>query len=489
VIPQIRKVGIALLVGFLAVFLQLNYIQIFAAEEIASNPANFRALLQEYAIRRGDILTLDGVRVANSAPTRGRFKFERRYPEGDLYAHITGFYSIVFGTSQIESSFNDQLLGESGVVSMQDIQDRFLEGGEQGDNVRLTIDSQLQRVARSALGTQQGAVVAIDPNTGEIRAMWSNPSYDPNGLAVHEADQERAFWDSLEPQSSTSPLISKASARSFAPGSTFKVVTAAAALESGEYNPQSSFPDPVELDLPQTDETLQNFSKTTCAGGRINLFDALRVSCDTTFAIIGMDIHDEIGRVSTALGFNEPIDTDIRTEASVFPEIGDDNQPLRAFAGIGQGDVSATPLQMALVAATVANGGDVPRPRFVREVLDASGGIVERVETESLGEAFSTTTASQLTQMMIAVVESGTGTAAQMEGFQVAGKTGTAQTGVEGGAPHAWFICFAPADDPQLAVAVLVENGGSVGSEATGGAVAAPIAKALLEADRRIRDW
>jgi penicillin-binding protein A len=484
---QIRKVGLGLVFAFLAVFFQLNYVQIFAAERIAGNNANVRSLLREYSIKRGDIITLDGTTIARSEPTGGRLAYRRTYPQGDLYAHITGFYSINYGETRIESAYHDVLLGDAGVISMQDIQDEFLDSEEQGDDVRLTIHSRLQQVARDALGSNQGAVVALDPQTGEVRAMWSNPSYDPTPLASHDAKEARAHWRSLNPKSPDSPLVSKSTSRGYAPGSTVKVISTAAALES-RYEPDSVFEDPVELDLPQTDETLTNFTKTSCAGGQIDLFTALEVSCDTTFAMIGMEIPDEVREMAEAMGFNEPLPFDVGTEASLFPEVGDDNKPFQAYAAIGQGDVLATPLQMALVAATVANGGEVPRPRLVREVIDPSGGVVELMEPEMLGSAMSTDTARETTEMMVAVVATGTGVAAQMPGVEVAGKTGTSQT-IEGANPHAWFIAFAPANDPQLAVAVIVENGGEVGSEATGGALAAPIAKAVLEADRGIRGW
>jgi peptidoglycan glycosyltransferase len=192
--------------------------------------------------------------------------------------------------------------------------------------------------------------------------------------------------------------------------------------------------------------------------------------------------------MAEAIGFNEPLQFDVGTEASTYPDVPDDNAPFRAYAAIGQGDAAATPLQMALLAATVANDGEVPRLRLVREVIDSGGGIVQRTDPETTGQAMSAQTAQEITDMMVAVVESGTGIAAQIPGVKVAGKTGTAQT-VEGQNPHAWFIAFAPADDPQIAVAVIVENGGSFGSEATGGAVAAPIAKLIMEADRQIRGW
>jgi penicillin-binding protein A len=486
---QIRRVAWGLVASFLIVFAQLNYVQIFAAEDIASNDSNIRSLLAEYSIKRGDIETLDFETVARSLKTQDRFQYLRTYPGGELYGHITGYYSLIYGSDRIEATYSEQLLGESGVISMQDIQDTFLDSGERGDDVRLTVHSQLQQVAAEALGGQEGSVVALDPSSGEVRAMYSNPTYDPGPLSTHDTEAIRDYRRSLRPNSPDSPLLSKATSRSFPPGSTFKVVTAAAALDSGRFNATSTFPDPEALDLPLTDNTLTNFTNTSCTGtGSIDLFTALVQSCDTTFALLGLRLPDELRRTAGALGFNEPLPFDVGTAASTFPDVPDDQEPLRAFAGIGQGDVAATPLQMALVAAAVANGGQVPRPQLVREVRDPSGSVIEQQRSAPLGRAFSAATAQELTRMMTSVVTEGTGTAAQIDGVEVAGKTGTAQT-VEGAAPHAWFICFAPASNPRIAVAVLVENGGELGSEATGGAVAAPIAKAVIEADQRIRQW
>lgn len=486
---QIRLVGTGLVVAFLAVFGMLNYVQFFAAESIAGHPENDRKVIAEYSIKRGDILTVDGVTVAKSTDTGGKYRYRRTYPEGELYAHTTGFYSRLFGTTRIEAAYNDELLGESSVITMQDIEDRFLGSGEEGDDVTLTIDSRLQELARDTLGGQRGAVVALEPSTGEVRALWSNPSYDPTPLASFNLDEQKEYRATLDPDSPTSPMVSRATSFGYPPGSTFKVVTTVAALESGRFRPSSSFPDPVALDLPLTDETLMNFTRTACAGGgEITLEFALTISCDTTFARLGLQIPEELHATAEDFGFNGSIPFDVGTEPSAFPEIPDDEEPRRAFAGIGQGDVVATPLQMALAAAAVANEGDVPRPRLVRSITDASGGIVERFSPETMGSAMSEDTARELTDMMVSVVEEGTGQAAQISGVPVAGKTGTAQS-EEGAAPHAWFICFAPADNPQLAVAVIVENGGTLGSEATGGEVAAPIAKAILERDRELRGW
>lgn len=486
---QIRLVGLGVLIGFVGIFAMLNYVQFFEADAIASNRANTRALLAEYSIKRGDIVTADQVTLARSRATNDRLKYLRQYPVGDLFGHITGYYSHIYGTDGIERTFNDYLLGEAGVLSMQEIEDRLFGGEKQGDNLILTVDSRLQQAARDALGDRRGAVVAMDPQTGEVLALWSQPSYDPDPLAAHDAREARRAWNQLDPRSATSPLINLATMRRYPPGSTMKVVSAAAALENGA-NPDTTYPDPQALDLPLTNETLQNFTRTTCTGaGEIDLFTALEISCDTTFGMIGLDLHNEIKQIAEAMGFNDTIEFDTRTAASVYPNIDDDNAPFRAFAAIGQGDTDATPIQMALVAATVANGGEVPRPRLVAEVVDRTGGTVRRFGTETLGSAMSSETARVLTEMMVAVVDSGTGTAAQIPGVSVAGKTGTAQTGREGESPHTWFISFAPAENPKIATAVIVENGGTAGSEATGGAVAAPVSKAVMEADRRVRGW
>lgn len=481
--------GLGLVIAFVLVFAQLNYVQFFSAARIASNRANPRALIREYSIKRGDILSLNGRKLATSVATKDRLKYRRTYPMSELFGHITGYYSINYGPSRIESSYNDHLLGDSGVVSIQDIEDRFTDSEEQGNRVRLTVHTAMQEAARTALGDERGAVVALDPTSGEVLAMWSNPSFDPEPLASHSSKQQKKAWDALDPASPTGPLVNIATNRGYPPGSTFKVVTTAAALEAG-YPPDRKFEDPDELELPLTDDTLTNFTNRACTGtGTIQLFQALVISCDTTFGKIGLEIPNDVFDTAEGFGFNQEIPFDVRTEVSSYPEIPDDRAPERAKAAIGQQDVVATPLQMALVAAGVANDGEVLRPRLVREIIDPTGGIVENYEPEVISEAMSSETAGELTRMMVAAVATGTGTAARIPGVDVAGKTGTAQT-VKGANPHTWFIAFAPADDPQIAIAVIVEHGGSFGSEATGGAVAAPIAqKVMLTHQQLSEEW
>jgi penicillin-binding protein A len=341
--------------------------------------------------------------------------------------------------------------------AMRALRKRFLGSAEPRKDVRLTIDPALQEEARQALGDLQGAIIAIDPVNGDVRALWSNP--------VHLAAREV-----------------------FPPGSTFKVVAAAAALESGRFTPKSTFDDPVALKLPLTNRTIKNITKKPCGTtGKVDLFTALKVSCDTTFATLGLRIPGEIQNMAEAFAFNTRIPFDMSTTVSRFPTgIGDDNAPLRAYVALGQYDVAATPLHMALIAATIANHGAMVRPRVVKDVTGYAKGIIE--EPPVFRQVMSRETADLLTQMMVASIQSGTGTEARIPGVKVAGKTGTAQT-VPGADPHLWFIGFAPAEEPFLAVAVFVRNNHPYGFEAMGGTVAAPIAKRILEFDRQLSGW
>jgi peptidoglycan glycosyltransferase len=487
---QIRRLALGLLVLFLALFAQINYIQVFAADELADNNANAkRQLIAEYAIDRGSIVASDGRTVlAASRKSAGELKYQRRYPQGPLYATVTGFYSFVYGKTGLEFSFDEYLNGEASELLSQTLVDQILGRPKRGGTVVSTIDPAVQRAAATALGSQPGAVVAIEPSTGYVRALYANPTYDPNELSSQDEQAVRAAWKRLNADPDK-PLVSRAVAELFPPGSTFKVVTSAAALENG-YAPSSPWPNPHELDLPQTTATIQNFGGYTCPGGsQITLAQALMVSCNVVFGEIGLALGpDGLADQAHAFGFvpdldSNPIPFDIRFQEGFFPDPSyfADREPAVAISAIGQDQVAANPMQMALVAAAVGNRGVQMRPRLVQEIRDQNGQVVQTFEPEEWGRPLSTQSAAQLTAMMVSVVESGTGQAARIPGVQVAGKTGTAQH-AEGENPHAWFVCFAPADNPEIAVAVVVLNGGNLGSEATGGQVAAPIARAVLEA-------
>lgn len=482
---QIRRLGLALIALFILLLAQVNYIQVFAADRLANNNANIRLIIQEYKVDRGDILARDRQTVlAESDDTEGQLKFLRRYPNGPLYAHVTGYYSFVFGRDQLESRYNDDLAARSEELFPSSFVDQLLGRPKRGATVTTTIDPNLQQVAAQALGDQQGAVAAVHPETGEVLVLVSNPTYHPNPLSSHDGGEIRRNWRRLN-NDPAKPLLSNATDQIYPPGSTFKLITAAAALENG-FTPESEFPNPRELELPQTTELLSNAGGVHCSGGaqQITLAQALRESCNVTFGGIGLELGPAVLRdQAVRFGFTQDIPFDVPFEEGHFPDLSffEDRIPAVAFSAIGQQDVATNPLQMALVAAAIANGGTLMEPRLVQEVRDPTGIVVREFGPEPWGQPISPQTAADLTAMMEAVVASGTGTAAQIPGFTVAGKTGTATHG-EGEPPHAWFVAFAPADAPAIAVAVVVLNGGGLGDEASGGRVAAPIARAVMAA-------
>jgi penicillin-binding protein A len=487
----IRRLGGAMLALFVLLLAQITYIQVVASERLADNPANAtRQLIAEYRVDRGSILAADRrTELALSRKSPGQLKYQRHYPQGRLYAGITGYYSIIFGRSELEQSYNTYLSGDAPELIPQTLIDQVLGRPKRGATVVTTIDPAIQRAAEGALGDLPGGVVAIDPHTGDVKAIVANPTYDPNELASQDPKQVRAAWDRLN-SDPDKPLLSRAIDELYPPGSTFKLVTAAAALENG-FGPDSTWPNPPVLDLPQTTATLENFGGEHCLGGasQITLSQALTISCNVVFGEIGLRLGGaKLADQAHAFGFapdasSGDVPFDIPFQEGVFPEASyfSDRLPAVALSAIGQDNVAANPMQMALVASAIANGGSQMRPRLVSEIRDPSGQVIESFAPEVFGQPISSQTAIQLTQMMVSVVQSGTGTAAQIPGIEVAGKTGTAQHG-EGLAPHAWFVSFAPAQNPEIAVAVIVLDGGSLGSDATGGVVAAPIAKAVMEA-------
>ncbi len=499
---RIRRLGVGLVALIGLLFLQVSYIQVFAAGRIAADPANARRqIIAEYKVERGQIITADGTVIALSEPTgaNASLRYVRRYPEGPLFAGITGFYSQVYGRTELEQAMNTYLAGDAPELTVSTLADLVLGRPKKGGHVITTIDARLQRVAADALGTQPGAVVAIDPRNGDVLAMVSNPTFDPNELSSQDTEEVRAAWERLNADPRT-PLLSRANDELFPPGSTFKMVTASAALENG-YGLDSVWPNPHELDLPLTDETIQNFGGGTCPGGATTtLLTAFTNSCNVIFGEVGLqlgpdvlseqahaygfcptDPPEETGCLEPTIPFTIPFATGRFPIASYF----EGNDPLVAISAIGQDNVLANPLQMALVASAIANRGVMMTPRLVTQIRDPQGRIIREFDPEPYGQPISEKTATDMRAMMVNVVASGTGTAAQIPGVVIAGKTGTAQHGGPDSAPHAWFVCFAPAgpgEVPTIAVAVIVLDGGDLGSEATGGQVAAPIARQVLEA-------
>jgi peptidoglycan glycosyltransferase len=496
---RIRRLGIALVLLFSVLFGQLAYVQVLAADDIKNNPANFsRQLIAEYNVQRGKILTSDGLVLAESVsgPEGSRYRYERRYPQGDLYGYITGFYSRVYGRSAVEQSMNAYLSGEAPELAISTFSDLLLGRPKRGANVFVTIDPNLQDVARTAMGGNEGAVVAMDPRTGDILALYSTPGFDPSELSSGSDEQIREAWKRLN-ANPDKPLLALSHQELFLPGSSFKIVTASAALENG-FGPDSQWPNPHRLTLPLTNEQLQNFGDDHCNGGssQITMIEAFEESCNVTFAEVGLELGPErMAAQARAYGLcgtlpperttcdEQLVPFDLPFENGRFPEpeYFEGNDPLLAFSAIGLDNDLVNPLQMALIASAVANRGVMPQPRLVTEVRDSQGRVAREFGEGDVGRAISEQTAAALTQMMVAVVDDGSGYRAAIPGTQVAGKTGTATNG-EGRPPNAWFTAFAPAENPRIAVSVIVLDGGDLGDEATGGQVAAPIVRAVIEA-------
>jgi penicillin-binding protein A len=476
----LRRLAVVATVLLVMLLSSTSYIQFVQADALNSRNDNARTLYKEYGRERGPIL-VGGQPVVDSIKVDDAYGYQRRYLRGPQYAAVTGYYSLVYGAEGLEKAEDGYLSGTADQLFYRRMADLVTGQQPQGASVELTISAKAQQAAWDALGDQRGAVVAIDPKTGNILALVSKPSYDPNLLASHDRSKVAAAWSALT-QSSARPMDNRAIAsRLYPPGSVFKLVTASAALTSGHYTPQTQLPGPAVLDLPQTNTTLPNDFSGACSGsGKISLTDALRISCNTAFGSLGMSLGQDAMRAQAeAFGFGRPLDIPLTVTASTFP--ANPSQASLAQAAIGQFDVRVSPLQMAMVAAAIANGGVLMKPNLVETVNGPNLEVIKRIQPERWAQPLSPEAALALTTMMEGVVENGTGTRAQIPGVRVAGKTGTAQQGVNQ-PPNAWFTAFAPADDPQIAIAVVVEDGGSLGDQASGGRVAAPIAKKVMQA-------
>lgn len=473
---QIRHVGAVLVVLFLVLFAQLNNTQILRANGLNQHPGNNRNAVRDFSAPRGVIQTADGVVLANSVPVDDEYQYLRQYPEGSLFGHLTGFFSFTYGNEGLERQYNDDLTGRT--YALRDIGDLLTER-VRTNNVTITATKRLQEAARDALGDRRGAVVALQPKTGAVLAMWANPSFDPTALASHDFRAVRGARQQLL-DAPGNPLLPRSFRESYPPGSTFKVVTAAAAYERRAELTRRRYPVLTTLDLANTERNLRNFGGSSCGGA---LPDLMRVSCNTGFAQMGLDLGGQaLSEEAGDFGFNQLPPLDMPSVArSRFPSPDSfrRNQPALAYSSIGQQNVSATPLQMALVAAGIANGGTIMEPHLLQEVRNNDGEVVRQTRPRPWLEATSRDSARDMTALMTEVARRGTATAAQVPGVSVAAKTGTAETG--GDSVHAWLISFAPSDDPEVAVAVVVENQPGV-SETTGGRVAAPIARAVMQA-------
>jgi peptidoglycan glycosyltransferase len=476
---QIRRMGLVLTGLMFGLMVWLSYWQVFAADRLDNDPRNTRRIVHDFSQPRGAIVTSDGAVIARSEPSGDAFKLLRVYPEGQLFGHVAGYFSFTYGSDGVERVYNSELTGHTTQLRLTHLRDTLLGKTRAGD-LTLTLSKRVQQTAADALGPHKGAVVALDPRDGSVLAMWSYPSYDPSPLSRHDQQSVRAAWQQLNTDTNK-PLLARSYRERYFPGSTFKVVTSAVALSNGDTTESPTFPYLTELPLPNSGgQTLKNFANERCGGA---LPDILAVSCNTAFAQLGMDLGaDKMSTGAEAFGFDTPPPIDLPSPAvSVFPPASAflHDKPGLAKSAIGQQDVQASPLQMALVAAGVANGGSIMRPHVLREVRDSEGAVVERYSAREWRQAVAPDVAATLRDLMIGVVDHGTATRVAIPGTQVAAKTGTAQT--DRNTQHAWMIAFAPADQPRVAVAVIVEDQRN-SEDTTGGAVAAPIAKAVIQA-------
>jgi peptidoglycan glycosyltransferase len=477
----IRKLGSVVTLLFALLFASCTWIQVLSAPSLNDRPDNVRTLYKEFSRERGPLL-IAGDPVAESVPVDDAYSYLRKYPRGPQYSHLTGFYSVIFGATGMERAANDLLSGTAGQLFYRRLGDLLTGRQPSGASVELTIDPRAQRAAWDALGNQRGAVVALNPRTGAILAMVSKPSFDPDRLASHNAKSVRAAWEELN-EDPTRPLENRAiEGRLYPPGSVFKLVTAAAALESGDYDPDSVLNAPNRLRLPQTRTYLPNYGGGSCgAGGKATLAQSLTISCNTAFGWLGLQLGDDaIREQAQRFGFGQKLSVPLTVTPSIFPDEVD--QPQTALTAIGQSNVRVSPLQIAMVAAAIGNDGVVMRPQLIRTVRSGDQlEVIDKPRPERMSRALSRGNANRLTEMMVSVVQRGTGTRAQIPGRTVAGKTGTAEQG-SGRSPNAWFTGFAPAEDPEVAVAVVIDDGGTLGEAASGGRLAAPVARAVMEA-------
>lgn len=479
---QIKRLGIFLVICYLALFVKLNQVQVFQAEQYNENPLNARKAQQEYDRARGRIISADGQILAESRtqPDGSQFRRERVYPQGILFSQVTGYFSFRFGSAGVERYYNDVLTGQTLRQQIEGFTN-LLEPKENTGNVRLTMRADVQQVARDALGDREGSVVAVDPRNGDILAFWSNPYYDPNPISSNsDAAEGTAVLLNLDPRK---PLLGHAYQEIYFPGSTFKVVTAGTGVQSGVVNDsQPVYPVRTQYKPPKGGQPISNFGGEACGGA---LPQIMAQSCNTAFAEMGAETigPERMVQGSQSFGFNQapPIDLPEPAE-SVFPTDVRRGEGDLAQASIGQNDVSASALEMALVASGVANGGRISTPHVMKEIFDSDNKVINTYGPTQWLNPLNAEAAATIRRDMVGVVANGTATGLQIPGQEVGGKTGTAQLGDGTGRVHTWIIGFAgpPGGEPTVAVSVVVLNQFAT-NDTTGGRIAAPVANTVLK--------
>lgn len=501
----LRRVSVFCLILVAALMLRANWVQVVKADDYANNSHNKRAIYEKYSHPRGDFL-VEGKPITSSVKTDDKqYEFLRKYEFGPMYAPVTGYISPFVGKNLLESIDDDILSGKDSRLFVRKVLDTVTNKGTRGGNVALTINAKAQEAAYNGLKDKTGAAVAIDPDTGKVLAMVSTPSYDPNVLAQNDRNAVAEAYDQLTLDSDPKrkkpdtkfdpkmPMDNRALRYTYPPGSTFKLITAAAALSEGKAKPNEAPTVPLKGDTlfyPSSNQGLSEASHPGCIGATLQR--ALELSCNTVFAQLGTDVGEaKLKEQAEKFGFNNfgkgvntnPLDIPTRAKPSLFPGSNDGGQLMRA--SIGQESVASTPIEMAMVAAGIANNGKVMKPYVVDELRAQNLSVLEKTQPQMISEAVSPEVSAQLRDMMQAVVKDGTGKPAAIPGVEVGGKTGTAQQGFNNGKkPYAWFVSYAKGPDGKnVAVAVVVEPDTEIDrSDIAGGQLAGPIAKAIMEA-------
>jgi peptidoglycan glycosyltransferase len=479
----LRKVGVTMLVMVVLLLGNATYIQVVKADSYRTDSRNARVLYDEYARQRGQIVAANGTVLASVQPSNDKFQFTRTYANGPLYAPVTGYYSVRYGAGGMDRAEDPILNGSDPRLFVRRLSDMITGRDPRGGNVQLTINAAVQQAAYDLMTKRgyTGSVVAMDPKTGRILAMVSTPSYDPNQLASHDGTVQEKAW-TANVDNPKNPMLNRAIQETYPPGSTFKLVDAAAALEDG-IKPETPIDTAPNVLLPGTQTKLENYGGAPCPGNTFK--DALAHSCNVPFAeLTGALGKDKLTKAAVNFGIGQ---TDLGLPMKVAQSsLGTlDSQAALFQSGIGQRDVSLTPLQDCMLSATIANGGMAMTPQLVQSLLAPDLSTIESFSPQELTgtPALSAANAATLRDLMIAS-EANTKGAGKLPNLQIASKTGTAEHGTDpkNTPPHAWYTGFAPAQDPKIAVSVIVESGGNRGLEATGGTVAAEIGRAAINA-------
>lgn len=478
----LRRVAVFCGLLVLALLVRVNYVQFVQADQLSNDPHNRRMAINQYAQPRGDII-VDGKAITGHTTTTGSdFKYKRTYTDGAMWAPVTGYASQAFGTSLLEGVEDKILTGDDDRLFFNRTIDLLTGKEKQGGNVVTTLNPKAQRAAFEGLGSKKGAVAAIDPRTGAILALASTPSYDPSSFAGNSTTDAKN-WNQLQKANSPdNPMLNRALRQTYPPGSTFKLVTASAALQNGKATDINAPTDtPQHYILPGTRTELKNEGNIPCY--KATLMVALQYSCNTVFGKLGADVGlKDMTDEAEQFGFNQQMFVPVRADASNFDTKMTPDQV--ALSSIGQYDTAATPLQMAMVAAAIANNGKLMAPYEVDKLVAPNLSTIAQTNPKQMSQPLSADNATKLQQMMENVVNRGTGTMARIPGVRVGGKTGTAQNGVNNeGKPYAWFVSYAMTDQGSpVAVAVVVEDAAANRADITGGGFAAPIAKKVMEA-------